>query len=111
MKTQLTTPIIVGEAYNYVINQSLMTQSQTDYVGKIEYSIAVNPSGTKTHSLLRVHNPEGYTDNFNDSYKSTLFYYFRRDHLGNTREVWCATTNKTEQCMQYYLCPSGYVLL
>ena len=79
-------------------------------------SIAVKPAGTKTHTLLRVHNPEGYSDNFNNSFMSTYFYYFRRDHLGNTREVWRAPFivyeygNRTDpgvvvQRTQYY--PSG----
>ena len=82
----------------------------------MEYSSAVNTAGTKTHTLLRVHNPEGYSDNFNNSFMSTYFYYFRRDHLGNTREVWRAPFivyaygNRTDPAMvmqrtQYY--PSG----
>ena len=36
---------------------------------------------------------------------SPNYYYYRRDHLGDNREVWCANTNTTVQRTQYY--PSG----
>lgn len=56
----------------------------------MEYTGLIKPNGTRTRSLERVHNPEGYTNNFNNTFMSAYFYYFRRDHLGNTREVWRA---------------------
>jgi len=113
---QLATPIDTGGVYSWVYDRNLYNLKGNDYVGNMEYSIAVKPAGTKTHSLLRVHNPEGYSDNFNNSFMSTYFYYFRRDHLGNTREVWRAPFivyaygNRTDpasvvQRTQYY--PSG----
>jgi RHS repeat-associated protein len=49
-------------------------------------------------NLKRIHNPEGYFANNN-------YHYYRRDHLGNNREVWNATANTTVQKTQYY--PSG----
>jgi len=33
------------------------------------------------------------------------YYYYRHDHLGDNREVWCANTNTVVQRTQYY--PSG----
>ena len=86
----LATPIDSGGVYSWVYNRSLYNLKGNDYVGNMEYSSAVNTAGTKTHTLLRVHNPEGYSDNFNNSFMSTYFYYFRCDHLGNIREVWWA---------------------
>ncbi len=91
--TQLATPIDTGSVYNYVYNRSLMTKSGTDYVGNMEYNASyytLYGQLTKGYNLWRVHNPEGYTDTFNSSYVSTNFNYFRRDHLGNTRETWLA---------------------
>ena len=79
-KTQLITPIDTGAVYNYVFSHNLMTQSQTDYVGNIEYVVG----------SLKVHNSEGYSDTFNNGYVSTFYYYYRQDHLGNNREVWQA---------------------
>jgi len=113
---QLSTPIGADTVYSWVYNRSLYNLKGNDYVGNMEYSSAVNTAGTKTHTLLRVHNPEGYSNNFNNSYSSTWFFYFRRDHLGNTREVWeapfivYAYGNRTDpasvmQRTQYY--PSG----
>ncbi len=46
----------------------------------------------------RIHNPEGY-------FADNNYHYYRRDHLGNNREVWNATANATVQKTQYY--PSG----
>ena len=44
---------------------------------------------------------EGYSQGLS----SSTYSYYRRDHLGNNREVWCANTNGTVQRTQYY--PSG----
>jgi len=114
-KTQLATPIDEGTVYNSMFNTSLMTQTGTDYIGNIEYSSKRNNTG-KTYGLQQVNNPEGYSNMFNNSYVSTNFFYFRRDHLGNTREVWRApyivyvnnnfvTPAAVVQRTQYY--PSG----
>jgi len=52
--------------------------------------------------IKRIHNSEGYAEN---SIFFPNYYYFRRDHLGNNREVWLANTDSTVQRTQYY--PSG----
>ena len=64
--------------------------------------------------LWRVHNPEGYVSTFgiNSSY-GPAYNYYRKDHLGNNREVWNASYKwgsatrpaATSQITQYY--PSG----
>jgi RHS repeat-associated protein len=46
-------------------------------------------------NLKRIHNPEGY-------FADNNYHYYRRDHLGNNREVWNATANATVQKTQYY---------
>ncbi|MDP3443096.1 MAG: hypothetical protein Q8T08_09590 [Ignavibacteria bacterium] len=80
----------------------------TDYVGNIEYTFS-NDCGDYQYDLSKIYNSEGYVDNF----YYTIFNYYRRDHLGNNREVWRApwsygSTNyaaSTIQRTQYY--PSG----
>ncbi len=53
--------------------------------------------------LDKVYNTEGYADRLGTY---DLYYnYYRRDHLGNNREVWLANTNTTIQHTHYY--PSG----
>lgn len=56
-----------------------------------------NSQQTSTYKLLT---PEGYVDKDGN-------YYYRRDHLGNVREVWKATDagTQTVQRTRYY--PSG----
>ena len=53
------------------------------------------------YTLNQVHNPEGYVY----FQGSPMYNYFRRDHLGNIREVWQANMNLTVQRTNYY--PSG----
>ena len=57
-----------------------------------------NSQQTSTYKLLT---PEGYVD------EDGNYYYYRRDHLGNVREVWKATDSValTVQRTRYY--PSG----
>jgi RHS repeat-associated protein len=82
--------------------------NRTDYVGNIEYAFS-NDCGDYQYDLDKIYNSEGYV---NVLYY-TLYNYFRRDHLGNNREVWRApwssgSTNyaaSTIQRTQYY--PSG----
>ena len=74
----------------------------TFYVDNKEY-YSTYPGVTPT--LQKIYNPEGY-----NTYAISLGgyftpYYFRKDHLGNNREVWCAANNTTVQRTQYY--PSG----
>ncbi|MDR1544935.1 MAG: RHS repeat-associated core domain-containing protein, partial [Prevotellaceae bacterium] len=67
------------------------------YFGNIEYGYS-DLHQRQDPKLLRIHNAEGY-------YSDNQYYYFRRDHLGNNREVWRVADNKTVQITHYY--PSG----
>ncbi|MDR0828749.1 MAG: RHS repeat-associated core domain-containing protein [Prevotellaceae bacterium] len=69
----------------------------TYYVGNIEYEY-IDVGQRYAPQLSRIANAEGYVAN-------KKYYYYRRDHLGNNREVWNATQNRTEQITNYY--PSG----
>jgi len=84
----------------------------TEYLGNVEYSHfeSYYMGDYYDHygiELLRLYNSEGFLD---DSYK---YYYYRRDHLGNNREVWRAPYTigsnnyaaSTIKRTQYY--PSG----
>ena len=93
--------LIPPVAEDSIMKQSYKTntvnQSGTAYDGEFEYNHIVIPMGS-FNVLFRVHNAEGY-------YSWNNYYYNRKDHLGNIREVWNATTNATVQRTQYY--PSG----
>jgi RHS repeat-associated protein len=67
------------------------------YFGNIEYEYN-DLHQREDPKLLRIHNAEGY-------YSDNQYYYYRRDHLGNNREVWRVADNKTVQITHYY--PSG----
>jgi len=96
------TPIDPGKicAWTYTANE--VDQTGTAYVDNKEYTFTGSQSGIFT--LKRIHNAEGYVD-FN--WGSTNYNYYRRDHLGNIREVWGRTPGGflTVQQTQYY--PSG----
>ncbi len=82
-----------------------------DYLGNIEYKFYdeyyYGEQNWNGINLKQVNNPEGF---FNNSLDFPIFNYFRRDHLGNNREVWRApwsygSTNyaaTTTQRTQYY---------
>jgi len=69
----------------------------THYIDNFEYLFDIKSQKEKITST-RIHNSEGYVSGSN-------FFYFRRDHLGNNREVWNANTQQTVQVTNYY--PSG----
>lgn len=75
----------------------------TEYLGNFEYTFD-NDCGNYLMSLDKIYNSEGYCDllfvNGGPNYQ-----YYRKDHLGNNREVWNANGNVTYQRTQYY--PSG----
>ena len=90
-----------------------------DHIGNMEYysgryfdwNVTFEP--VEYHSLCRIHNPEGYATSATTS-NGPIYYYYRRDHLGNNREVWpvpytfsngTTSTATTVQRTQYY--PSG----
>ncbi len=81
----LNAPIIVGDIKANLAN---MEHSGNIYVGDIEYEI---DGGTY---LKRINNPEGY-------FADNKFHYYRKDHLGNNREVW-RSDGQTVQKTQYY---------
>ncbi|MDD4993092.1 MAG: DUF6443 domain-containing protein [Paludibacter sp.] len=99
--TGLSVPLIEGQVVDpmyLATNYSLLTG--TDYLGNIEYSFS-NDQGDYQFDLDKIYNTEGYSV----SPTSAVYYYYRKDHLGNNREVWCANTNNNVQRTQYY--PSG----
>ena len=109
MKLPLVTPIYKDTVYNWTYSSGLVDQTGTAYIDNLEYKIyngnLLNPI------LLKAYNSEGYSDIVNGSW---AFNYYRKDHLGNIREVWRAdylrggVTNipsATIQQTQYY--PSG----
>jgi RHS repeat-associated protein len=115
------TPIEETKVGDWSYQPNIIDQSGTIYVDNKEYDIGkeyVNVAGNTfvyidKYSLGKVHNTEGYADDFLNPRNSTRYNFFRRDHLGNVREVWkAARTNysgiesaSTVQCIQYY--PSG----
>jgi len=80
----------------------------TEYLGNFEYGFE-NDCGNYGMYLDKIYNSEGYAvglyNNYPNWYSSLNFFYYRKDHLGNNREVWCGNTNGTVQRTQYY--PSG----
>jgi RHS repeat-associated protein len=84
----LNAPITEGDILQP--NPASSEHTGTIYAGSIEYEI-----DTDGIYLKRIHNPEGY-------FADNNYHYYRRDHLGNNREVWNATANATVQKTQYY---------
>lgn len=130
--TRLTalTPIGEGQVLNPENGYSDVTYSYsgTAYIGNMEYSIYKNKSlgygGVWVYSNVftpqRMYNAEGYVDNLTTLISSLMnngvrYNYFRKDHLGNNREVWNGVRKNysgtikevaaTRQRTQYY--PSG----
>jgi hypothetical protein len=100
--TQLTTlpvPIDTGAVRNVSYAASVIDQSGYAYVGNYEYNTSHGDVALTT--LGRIYNDEGYIENPT----SPQYYYYRRDHLSDNREVWLANTNTVVQRTQYY--PSG----
>ncbi|MDO9155122.1 MAG: DUF6443 domain-containing protein [Paludibacter sp.] len=106
-------PIVAENTIRDVFLNEEVYVDGTDYVGNVEYHYDAEYfsgefSWQQTY-LSMLHNPEGYCQNLN----YVILNYFRRDHLGNNREVWRApfsvgSTNyaaTTTQRTQYY--PSG----
>ncbi|NMC98799.1 MAG: hypothetical protein GYA62_03640 [Bacteroidales bacterium] len=91
-----------GKTIKLAYNMDIIDETGTFYVENVEYKF--NGCDPGIYLLDKVHNPEGYIDNLYVSGGPTYNYY-RRDHLGNNREVWRANTNTTVQRTQYY--PSG----
>ncbi len=100
LKTQLLEPITAGSTLNlggyptYLLDYEL-----TDYVHNKEYELT-EPKHYGYSAISRISNTEGYV-------KNGKYHYYRRDHLGNNREVWQTEGNSitTIQRTQYY--PGG----
>ncbi len=95
-------PITVAEGSVFKISgypDYFFDREATAYVGNKEYE-ATEPKHYHYLGLSRIKNPEGYV-------KEGKYHYYRRDHLGNNREVWQTdgTNITTIQRTQYY--PSG----
>jgi len=93
--TPLTTGTVIPQRYTY----GVVDQTGSAYVDNVEYKTTNGSS----YSKLRIYNSEGYATGLG------YLNYYRKDHLGNNREVWQAgysgLTASTVQRTQYY--PSG----
>ena len=80
---------------------NVVNQNGTAYIDNKEYT-TLNGNTVLT-AIKRIYNSEGFADTITATIPN--YKYYRRDHLGNNRELWCANTKKTLQHTQYY--PSG----
>jgi hypothetical protein len=108
--TQLTAiqPLAEGTILNQVYQANVVDQTGTAYIGNFEYKTYWNVPLYIT--LKKVFHSEGYVDEFSNNQTYCGYVYFRKDHLGNNREVWRAgkpggTAATTLQRTWYY--PSG----
>ena len=99
--TDLAVPLKATEVISQTYTENSVNQNGTVYIDDKEYNTYNgNPALTV---LKRIYNAEGYAEDI--TFPIPNYYYFRKDHLGNNREVWCANNNATVQRTQYY--PSG----
>ena len=110
----LTTPVVVpiGETRKWEYDLDVIDETGTFYVDNIEYDF--NGCDPGVYMLGKVFNPEGYATRINSTSLLPDYHYYRKDHLGNNREVWRAAYKDyrgtivpatTVQRIQYY--PSG----
>lgn len=85
----LSAPLTAGATIS--TDNSSFRRYGTLYNANVEYTLNYNGSRTP----LRVHNTEGYADT------SGNLHYYRKDHLGNIREVWMLTQG-VRQSTRYY---------
>lgn len=119
---QLAQPLNEGELLSNDIdvnNNEDVTVEGYDYVGNVEYNYIrsfdfdITGEAYDSYYCNRLYNSEGYTEWFLRIQSGPKYYYFRRDHIGNNREVWLASYTLnwiakpalTVQRTQYY--PSG----
>jgi len=109
-KQSLSEPLSDGEVLEPIYTPTNYNFSGTEYIGNIEYAISKIKGPIRigmptlykdSYTFSRLYNAEGYVENLS----SPNYYYYRKDHLGDNREVWLANTNTTVQRTQYY--PSG----
>ena len=110
----LATPVVVpiGETRKWEYDLDVIDETGTFYVDNIEYDF--NGCDPGVYMLGKVFNPEGYATRINSTSLLPDYHYYRKDHLGNNREVWRAAYKDYRgtivpatavQCIQYY--PSG----
>jgi len=96
--TALAAPISENAVCNWVYDRTNIDQSGKVYIDNKEYNTSY---GIPANAYLaKVFNPEGYSTSI-----GYFWFYYRKDHLGNIREVWYANNKTTIQRTQYY--PSG----
>jgi RHS repeat-associated protein len=93
--TPLTEGTVIPQSYTY----GVVDQTGSAYVDHVEYKT----NNGSSLARCREYNPEGYATGLG------YLNYYRKDHLGNNREVWQAAytgvTASTIQRISYY--PSG----
>ncbi len=98
----LPAPLAEGEVLQLYYDMDFVDETGTFHVDNIEYDF--NGCDPGWYLLRNVYNTEGYTNKFNVT-GGPFYQYYRKDHLGNNREVWCANNATTLQRTHYY--PSG----
>lgn len=99
----LPMPLDDGQVISDVSSSNGYELTGTEYLGNMEYTFG-GYGANYSHTLEQIYNDEGYIVDIS----SPKYHYYRRDHLGNNREVWLANTAQTIQRTQYY--PSGLPL-
>jgi len=99
--TNLAVPLIRGQVIKQTYSKNVVNQNGTAYIDNKEYT-TLNGNTVLT-AMQHIYNSEGFADTITATIPN--YKYYRRDHLGNNRELWCANTKKTLQRTQYY--PSG----
>ncbi|MGC3978304.1 MAG: RHS repeat-associated core domain-containing protein [Paludibacteraceae bacterium] len=88
-------PLVVAPGSNSnpgipIRNTLLYTGTETNYIGNMEYDSEIEIYSMimmqPVYTLARIYNPEGYVT----AVTNPQYFYFRKDHLGNNREVWGA---------------------
>jgi len=92
-------PLADGQIISQSYIPGSVDQIGNAYIGTMEYKTQ-NGNSSLT-AISRIYNDEGYVENPGNP----QYYYYRKDHLGDNREVWLANTGETVQRTQYY--PSG----
>jgi len=103
----LVSTLTPGKTIKLQYDMDIIDETGTFYVDNFEYGF--NGCDPGWYWVEKIYNPEGYVTNL----ANPNYCYFRKDHLGNNREVWrtaytiygTAYPAATIQATQYY--PSG----
>ena len=100
--TNLAIPLTPGSVIKQTYTLNTINQNGIAYIDNKEYS-TLNGNAALT-ALKRVYNAEGYAENSTST--NPIYNYYRKDHLGNIREVnTYGSSGPFNQRTQYY--PSG----